>query len=112
MAEDLASSAGHPRDADDSVEEGASDRMGPHGSELQSTSASERPPGGSHATARVAQGAELGWPRGEGLGRRGGLGPHCVFYFLSPFFFPIFFSSHLSSLLNLNFNFEPMCVRF
>jgi hypothetical protein len=33
MVEDLASSAGHPRDADDSVEEGKSDRMGPHDSE-------------------------------------------------------------------------------
>ena len=32
MAEDLASSAGHLRDADDSVEEGKSDRMGPHDS--------------------------------------------------------------------------------
>jgi hypothetical protein len=28
------------------------------------------------------------------------------------FLFPIFFSSHLSSLLNLNFKFESMCVRF
>jgi hypothetical protein len=91
MAEDLASSAGHPRDADDSVEEGKSDRMGPHDSEggtrgaggelanradrwarerseLQSASASERPPGGSHATVRAARGAELGWPR-EGKGK-------------------------------------------
>jgi hypothetical protein len=42
MTGDLASSASHPRDADDSVEEGASDRMGPHDSELQSASASER----------------------------------------------------------------------
>ena len=33
MAEDLASSAGHPRDADDSVEEGKPDSWGPHGSE-------------------------------------------------------------------------------
>ena len=33
MAENLASSASHPRDADDSVEEGKSDHMGPHGSE-------------------------------------------------------------------------------
>ena len=41
MAEDHAPSAGHPRDADDSVEEGASDRMGPHGSELQSASTSD-----------------------------------------------------------------------
>jgi hypothetical protein len=38
MAKDLASSAGHPRDTDDSVEEGTTDRMGPHGSELQSAS--------------------------------------------------------------------------
>ena len=56
MTGDLASSAGHPHDADDSVEEGASDHMGLHGSELQSASASERPPGGSRATARVAKG--------------------------------------------------------
>jgi hypothetical protein len=28
-----------------------------------SASASERPPGGSHAAARAARGAELGWPR-------------------------------------------------
>jgi hypothetical protein len=41
MAEDLASSAGHPRDTDDSVEEGTTDRVGPHSSELQSASASE-----------------------------------------------------------------------
>jgi hypothetical protein len=41
MAEDLASSAGHPRDTGNSVEEGTTDRMGPHGSELQSASASE-----------------------------------------------------------------------
>jgi hypothetical protein len=41
MAEDLASSADHPGDTDDSVEEGTTDRMGPHGSELQSASASE-----------------------------------------------------------------------
>jgi hypothetical protein len=97
MAEDLASSAGHPRDADDSVEEGVSDRMGPHGSELQSASASERPPGGSHATAHVARGAKLGWPRGEGLGRLGGLGPHCVFYFLSLFLSYFLFFSPLFS---------------
>ena len=33
--------ADDPGDTDDSVEEGTTDRMGPHGSELQSASASE-----------------------------------------------------------------------
>jgi hypothetical protein len=72
-------------------------REAPHGGELQS--ASERPPGGSHATARAAQGAELSWPREEGLGRRGGLGPHCVFYFLSYFLF-------FSPLFSFKFEFQ------
>ena len=81
------------------------DRWAHERSELQSASASERPPGGSRATVRAARGAELGRPTGNSA--QVGIGELFFFSFMNfllCFQIPNFMYSNQSHFFILDFS--------